>query len=42
MQGLGSIIPLILMFVLFYFLLIRPQQKRTKVCTTNAKRIKKR
>ncbi|WP_342432434.1 preprotein translocase subunit YajC [Neobacillus sp. FSL H8-0543] len=30
MQGLGSIIPLILMFVLFYFLLIRPQQKRQK------------
>ncbi len=29
-QGLGSIIPLILMFVLFYFLLIRPQQKRQK------------
>jgi preprotein translocase subunit YajC len=29
-SGLGSIIPLILMFVLFYFLLIRPQQKRQK------------
>jgi preprotein translocase subunit YajC len=33
MQGLGqlgTIAPLILMFVLFYFLLIRPQQKRQK------------
>ncbi|KMK93932.1 preprotein translocase subunit YajC [Rossellomorea marisflavi] len=28
--GLGSIIMLVLMFVLFYFLLIRPQQKRQK------------
>lgn len=30
MQGLGTILPLIVMFVLFYFLLIRPQQKRQK------------
>ncbi|WML45519.1 preprotein translocase subunit YajC [Neobacillus sp. PS3-40] len=30
MQGIGTILPLILMFVLFYFLLIRPQQKRQK------------
>src|SRR3954453_3188938 len=28
--GIGTLIPLILMFVLFYFLLIRPQQKRQK------------
>jgi preprotein translocase subunit YajC len=28
--SLGTILPLILMFVLFYFLLIRPQQKRQK------------
>jgi preprotein translocase subunit YajC len=28
--GIGTIVPLILMFVLFYFLLIRPQQKRQK------------
>lgn len=28
--GLASFIPLILMFVIFYFLLIRPQQKKTK------------
>ncbi|MFC0522482.1 preprotein translocase subunit YajC [Pontibacillus salicampi] len=27
---LASIIPLILMFVIFYFLLIRPQQKKQK------------
>ena len=26
----GMIIPLVLMFVIFYFLLIRPQQKRAK------------
>jgi preprotein translocase subunit YajC len=30
MQGVSTLIPLILMFVLFYFLLIRPQQKRQK------------
>ncbi|MFJ5621729.1 preprotein translocase subunit YajC [Peribacillus loiseleuriae] len=29
-QGLGGILPLVLMFVLFYFLLIRPNQKRQK------------
>jgi preprotein translocase subunit YajC len=30
MGSFGTLIPLILMFVLFYFLLIRPQQKRQK------------
>ena len=30
MEGLKTFIPLILMFVIFYFLLIRPQQKRQK------------
>lgn len=30
MSGLTGILPLILMFVIFYFLLIRPQQKRQK------------
>lgn len=33
MEGLGilgSLAPIILMFVVFYFLLIRPQQKRQK------------
>ena len=28
--GFGAFLPLILMFVIFYFLLIRPQQKKTK------------
>ncbi|UCF95718.1 MAG: preprotein translocase subunit YajC, partial [Desulfobacterales bacterium] len=28
--GFTGFIPLILMFVIFYFLLIRPQQKKTK------------
>jgi preprotein translocase subunit YajC len=28
--GLTGLIPIILMFVIFYFLLIRPQQKKTK------------
>lgn len=41
MQGLGSIIPLILMFVLFYFLLIRPQQKRTKAVQKMQNELKK-
>lgn len=27
---LGTLLPIILMFVIFYFLLIRPQQKRQK------------
>lgn len=30
MSGLAGIIPFILMFVIFYFLLIRPQQKKVK------------
>ncbi len=28
--GLGAFVPLILMFAIFYFLLIRPQQKKSK------------
>ncbi len=28
--GFGALIPLVLMFVIFYFLLIRPQQKKQK------------
>ena len=27
---MGALLPLVLMFLVFYFLLIRPQQKRTK------------
>ncbi|MFD2211017.1 preprotein translocase subunit YajC [Virgibacillus halophilus] len=30
MGSLGALLPIILMFVIFYFLLIRPQQKRQK------------
>lgn len=30
MEYLTTLLPLILMFVIFYFLLIRPQQKRQK------------
>lgn len=30
MEGLGGFLPLILMFVVLYFLLIRPQQKRQR------------
>ncbi|MBM7651799.1 preprotein translocase subunit YajC [Neobacillus cucumis] len=39
--GIGTIIPLILMFVLFYFLLIRPQQKRQKAVATMQSELKK-
>ncbi len=28
--GLGAFLPLIIIFAIFYFLLIRPQQKKTK------------
>lgn len=31
MDAIGSFLPLILIFVVFYFLLIRPQQKKQKV-----------
>ncbi|CQR46955.1 preprotein translocase subunit YajC [Paraliobacillus sp. PM-2] len=30
MEAIASLLPFILMFVIFYFLLIRPQQKRQK------------
>ncbi|MBT0957156.1 preprotein translocase subunit YajC [Alphaproteobacteria bacterium KMM 3653] len=30
MQGLGQFVPLILIFAIMYFLLIRPQQKKMK------------
>jgi preprotein translocase subunit YajC len=29
--GFGAFVPLILMFAIFYFLLIRPQQKKSKM-----------
>ena len=40
-SGIGQFIPLILIFVIFYFFLIRPQQKKAKdhkVMVTNLKR----
>jgi len=40
-SGIAQFIPLILIFVIFYFFLIRPQQKRVKehkVMTQNLKR----
>lgn len=30
MEMLGTVLPLVLMFAIFYFLLIRPQQKQQK------------
>ncbi len=36
-----SFLPLILMFVVFYFLLIRPQQKRAKELADMVKNLKK-
>ena len=39
--GIGQFIPLILIFVIFYFFLIRPQQKKVKehkLMTQNLKR----
>lgn len=40
-SGFSSLIPLILMFVIFYFLLIRPQQKKTKDHREMLSRLKK-
>ncbi|KRF54365.1 preprotein translocase subunit YajC [Peribacillus frigoritolerans] len=41
MGSLTQILPLILMFVLFYFLLIRPQQKRQKATQSMQSSLKK-
>ncbi|SEM32136.1 preprotein translocase subunit YajC [Mesobacillus persicus] len=42
MEGLlGTVFPLILMFVLFYFLLIRPQQKKQKAVQKMQTELKK-
>jgi preprotein translocase subunit YajC len=38
---LGTVGPLLIMFVLFYFLLIRPQQKRQKAVQTMQSDLKK-
>jgi preprotein translocase subunit YajC len=41
MDLLGTIGPILLMFVLFYFLLIRPQQKRQKAVAQMQNDLKK-
>lgn len=41
MEMLGTLAPLILMFVIFYFLLIRPQQKRQKAVSQMQNDLKK-
>jgi preprotein translocase subunit YajC len=40
-QGIGQFIPLILIFVIFYFFLIRPQQKRVKEHKTMVESLKR-
>ncbi|KTF70804.1 preprotein translocase subunit YajC [Sphingomonas sp. HT-1] len=39
--GIVSILPLVLIFVVFYFLMIRPQQKRMKTLQDAVKGVKK-
>lgn len=41
MQSIMGLLPFILMFVLFYFLLIRPQQKRQKTVREMQSNLKK-
>ena len=41
MGALGSFLPLILIFVVFYFLLIRPQQKKMKAHKAKIDAVKK-
>lgn len=41
MGQLGTLLPFILMFVIFYFLLIRPQQKRQKERNSMLNSVKK-
>ena len=40
-QGITQFIPLILIFVIFYFFLIRPQQKRVKEHKTMVETLKR-
>ena len=40
-SGIGQFIPLILIFVIFYFFLIRPQQKRVKDHKTMVESLKR-
>ena len=39
--GIGQFIPLILIFVIFYFFLIRPQQKKAKEHKSMVERLKR-
>jgi preprotein translocase subunit YajC len=41
-SGIGQFIPLILIFVIFYFFLIRPQQKKVKEHKGDGRKFKKR
>ncbi|WP_214481433.1 preprotein translocase subunit YajC [Bacillus sp. SM2101] len=41
MEGILSFLPLLLMFVIFYFILIRPQQKRQKAVQQMQNELKK-
>ena len=40
-QGFAQFIPLILIFIIFYFFLIRPQQKRVKDHKTMVENLKR-
>ena len=40
-SGIGQFIPLILIFIIFYFFLIRPQQKKAKEHKNMVKAIKR-
>ncbi|BBH19282.1 hypothetical protein Back11_06270 [Paenibacillus baekrokdamisoli] len=41
MSGAASILPFVLMFAVFYFLLIRPQQRKSKVRNAMLSQLKK-
>jgi preprotein translocase subunit YajC len=41
MAGILSVLPLVLIFVVFYFLMIRPQQSRMKALQTAVANVKK-
>ena len=40
-EGIGQFIPLILIFIIFYFFLIRPQQKKAKEHKNMVKAVKR-
>ena len=41
MGAIASLLPLVLIFVVFYFLMIRPQQKRVKMLQDSVNSVKK-